>query len=272
MTISRTPERASASIDQTIRGLPRTSNSTLGIASVRGLMRSPRPAARIMAFIVRKSERVASALFLPFEVLEQAPEPGKLAITLARAPQVAHHERLVFQITVLAVPKRKAREDPQHLELPLGSHPLEIPIEIREITGDRQPPGPGPLPVADRPIDDAFLVPSDVGVAQKRGEIVGDRAVHRVLKIENSWAGLADHEIARMIVAVHEHPRLPEVVIEDRRKRLLQRPELCRVELALQLARDVPVGEKTQFLLEQFSVVIGQRPGAARPLNPQQCG
>src|SRR5436309_2740302 len=93
-----------------------------------------------------KSERVANALFLPFEVLDQAPEPGKLAITLARAPQVAHHERLVFQITVLAVPKRKAREDPQHLELPLGSHPLEIPIEIREITGDRQPPGPGPLP------------------------------------------------------------------------------------------------------------------------------
>ena len=74
-----------------------------------------------------------------------------------------------------------------------------------------------------------------------------------------------------MVVAVHEHPRLPEVVIEDRRKRFLQCLELCRVELAPQLARDVPVGEKTQFLLEQFSVVIGQRPGAARPLNPQQC-
>src|SRR6266568_11600 len=157
MTISRTPERASASIDQTIRGLARTSRSTLGIASVRGLMRSPRPAARIMAFIVQNSERVANALFLPLELLEQAPEPGKLAITLARAPQVAHHKRLVFQITVLAVPKGKARENPQHLEL------------------------------------------------------------------------------------------------------------------APQLARDVPVGEKTQFLLEQFSVVIGQRPGAARSLNPQQC-
>src|SRR5205809_2695607 len=230
MTISRTPERASASIDQTIRGLPRTSNSTLGIASVRGLMRSPRPAARIMAFIVRKSERVASALFLPFELLEQAPEPGKLAIALARAPQVAHHERLVLQIAVLAVPKGKAREDPQHLELSLGSHPLEIPIEIGEIAADRQPLGAGLLPIADRPIDDAFLVPSDVGVAQERDEIVGDRAVDRVLKIENSRAGLADHEVARVVVTVHEHPRLREVVVEDRRKCFLQRLELCRVE------------------------------------------
>src|SRR5882672_11292726 len=103
--MSRIPERASASIKRTIRALPRTSRSTLGIASVRGLMRSPRPAERIMAFIVRKSERVADALFLRLEVFEQAPERGKLAIALARASQVAHHERLIFQIAVLAVPK-----------------------------------------------------------------------------------------------------------------------------------------------------------------------
>src|SRR6266481_5554943 len=108
-----------------------------------------------------KSERVANALVLGLERLEQTPERGKLAITPAGAPQVTHHERLVFQIAALAVPKGKTREDPQHLELPLGSHPLEIPVEIREIAGYRQPPGSGPLPVTDRPIDDAFLVPSD---------------------------------------------------------------------------------------------------------------
>jgi len=44
-------------------------------------MRSPRPAARIMAFIV-ESEGVADALFLRLELLEQAPERGKLAIRL----------------------------------------------------------------------------------------------------------------------------------------------------------------------------------------------
>src|SRR5882762_8344458 len=111
-----------------------------------------------------KSERVANALFLGLELLEQTPERRELAITLARAPQVPHHERLVLQIAVLAVPKGKAREDPQHLEMPLGSHTLEIPVEIREIAGDRQPRGPGPFPITDRPVDDAFLVPSNVGV------------------------------------------------------------------------------------------------------------
>src|SRR6266513_2980299 len=151
------PERASASINRTIRALPRTSRSTLGIASVRGRMRSPRPAERIMALIVRKSERMANAPFLRLELLEQTSERGKLAIALARTPQVAHHERLVLQIAVLAVPKRKAREDPQHLELPLGTHPLEIPVEISEIAGDRQPLAPRLLPITDRPVDDTFL-------------------------------------------------------------------------------------------------------------------
>src|SRR2546426_6576384 len=51
------------------RGLPCTSRSTLGIASERGLMRSPRPAARIMAFIMRnqnvRSEEHTSELQSP---------------------------------------------------------------------------------------------------------------------------------------------------------------------------------------------------------------
>src|SRR5712691_13044059 len=72
------------------------------------------PCGKYHGFHRSKSERVANALFLLLELPEQAPERGKLAITLARAPQVAHHERLVFQIAVLAVPKGKAREDPQH--------------------------------------------------------------------------------------------------------------------------------------------------------------
>src|SRR5205823_14878499 len=107
------PERASASINRTIRALPRTSRSTLGIVSVRGVMRSPRPAERIMAFIVRKSERMANAPLLLLELVKQAHERGKLVIMLSRSTQVAHHERLVFQIAVLAVPKGNAREDSQ---------------------------------------------------------------------------------------------------------------------------------------------------------------
>src|SRR6266496_241398 len=106
------------------------------------------PRGKYHGFHHSRSERVANALFLRLELPEQAPERGKLAITRARAPQVTHHERLVLQIAVLAVPKGKTRENPQHLELPLGSHPLETPVEIREISGDRQALGPGLLPIA----------------------------------------------------------------------------------------------------------------------------
>src|SRR6266496_2650808 len=106
------------------------------------------------------------------------------------------------------------------------------------------------LPVTHGPVDDAFLFPGDVGVAQERGEIVGDRAVDRVLKIENARARLAYHEVARVIIAVHENARLPEVVREERRKSLLQGLALRGAELSLELAGDVPIGKKAQFPLE----------------------
>jgi len=50
MTASRTPARASASRCQAISGLPRTSSRVFGMSSVSGRNRSPRPAARTIAF------------------------------------------------------------------------------------------------------------------------------------------------------------------------------------------------------------------------------
>ncbi len=51
MTISRKPAAARRSRCQTISGLPPATSSGLGVWSVSGRMRSPRPAARIIAFI-----------------------------------------------------------------------------------------------------------------------------------------------------------------------------------------------------------------------------
>ena len=45
MTMSQIPARARRSICQTMRGLPATANNGLGVSSVNGRMRSPRPAA-----------------------------------------------------------------------------------------------------------------------------------------------------------------------------------------------------------------------------------
>src|SRR5882672_1299307 len=194
ITTSRTPARASASIRRTISDFPRTSRRHFGIESESGRMRSPRPTARIIAFMVR-SERVADALLRRPELVEQAGERRELAVALAGAPQVAHHQRLVLQVAVLAVPEREPREDPEHFQLALSSHPFEIAVEVGEVRGHRQLRGPGFLPVAHRPVDDLLLLPGDVGVAQQRDEVVGDGTIYGVLEIENARTGLAHHQV-----------------------------------------------------------------------------
>jgi hypothetical protein len=51
--------------------------------------------------------------------------------------------------------------------------------------------------------------PGDVAILQQRDEVVGDRAVERVLEIDDAGVALRqDHQVARVIVAVHEHARL----------------------------------------------------------------
>ena len=42
------------------------------------------------------------------------------------------------------------------------------------------------LPVAHRPVELLLLVPGDEGVAQQRGDVVADRAVHGVLEVEDA--------------------------------------------------------------------------------------
>jgi len=50
ITTSRTPAAASARRCHSINGRPRTASNGLGVWSVSGRMRTPRPAARISAF------------------------------------------------------------------------------------------------------------------------------------------------------------------------------------------------------------------------------
>ena len=85
---------------------------------------------------------------------------------------------------------------------------------------DRQAGAARALPVAHRPVDLPLLVPRDVRVAQQRHEVVGDRAVHRVLEIEDAGIGLRHHQVARMVVAVDEDARLREVVVEHEPERV----------------------------------------------------
>src|SRR3954470_10292219 len=180
-------------------GLPRTSSSGLGVVSVSGRMRSPRPAARTIAFTSAPppaSERVPGLALLAREVGEQAGERSELGVALAGPAQVTHDERLVLQVGLLAVAVEKPGEDADDLELALRSHPFEIAVEGGEVARHRQARPARGFPVADGPIEHPLLVPFYVGVAQERHQIVRDRPVYGVLEIEDPGTGLAHHQVA----------------------------------------------------------------------------
>ena len=99
ITMSVQPARASASICQTMSGLPPASSSGFGVASVSGRIRSPRPAARIIApsFIARK--RVADGdARAALELVEQREQRMQRAVARAGAAQIGHHARHVVEI------------------------------------------------------------------------------------------------------------------------------------------------------------------------------
>src|SRR5687768_1628117 len=171
-TSSVKPARASRSIRWAIKGRPATGSRGLGTRSVSGRMRSPRPAARIIAF--KRSHRAVDRRLAPLELAHQARKRRELAIALGDGERIAHEARGVLEIAGLAVAEMDAREDAQHLEVALQPHPFEITVERGEIGIDRQPRPPGLLPVARAPVDDALLLPAQERVAQERDDVVAD--------------------------------------------------------------------------------------------------
>src|SRR5690554_1689130 len=135
MTIPLRPAARRRSICHTIRGLPPASSSGLGQVSVSGRMRSPRPAARIIARVTgdAPSERVADGDTLGLEPVEQPQQRLEVAVARADAAQVAAHDRDVVQVAGLAVTVREPREDAHDLQVALHAHPLVVALEVREV-------------------------------------------------------------------------------------------------------------------------------------------
>ena len=154
----------------------------------------------------------------------------------------------------------------------LQSHPLGVAPQLGEIGGDRKRCAPRLLPVADRPVEDAFLVPADEGVAKKGCHVVGDGPVDRILEIEDARVRLGDHEVARHEVAMHVHAWLSEVAREDRPEDMLERFLLPRRERDAQVAPDVPLGKEGELAAQERLVVLRQNARLARALPAHQRG
>src|SRR5215470_4516543 len=169
ITISVQPAATRRSSCHAMSVLPPASSSGFGVASDSGRMRSPRPAARIIAFMAEErlgsSERVPHDRLPLLELVEEPRESEEFAITRAGTAEITHDPGHVLQVSILAVAVPQPREDSEHLELALHAHPLELTPERREIGGDRQAGITRVLPVSRGPVELPFLIPLDVCVA-----------------------------------------------------------------------------------------------------------
>ena len=100
--------------------------------------------------------------------------------------RVGEEARQVGEVLRLAVAVLQAAEDAEHLQVALQAHPFDRAVELAEVVVDRQAGLARRLPVAHRQVEHELLVPGEEGVAHQAGDVVGDRAVHRVLEVEHA--------------------------------------------------------------------------------------
>ena len=140
----------------------------------------------------------------------------------------------------------------------LQAHPLHAAVKLAEIVTHRQPGSAGPLPVAHRDVQAKILIPAQKGVAHQAGHVVGDRAVDRVLKIQHTQPVTGEHQVARHEVAVHINPAPGQVLRHDGGKGGIQRALLGGIQRQAAVAAQVPLGEQSQFAVQQGLVVERQ--------------
>lgn len=139
----------------------------------------------------------------------------------AHVAGVAPHQWQVVEVGALAVAIPQPAEDAEHFEMPLQAHQVEPAteggaIDVGEAGGLRA------LPVGLHPCVNTLFRPGDVTVAQQRDQVVADRATHRILKIDDPRVvAAADHQVARMKIAVYEYLWLRGSVAQQGTKRAL---------------------------------------------------
>ena len=74
--------------------------------------------------------------------------------------------------------------------MPLQAHPFNRAVKSAKVAVPtrmvEQAQSAGSLPIANRDIDAEIFLPADEGVAHQAGNVVGDGAIDRVLKIEHT--------------------------------------------------------------------------------------
>lgn len=152
------------------------------------------------------------------------------------------------------VAQGEAGKDAGHLEVALQAHPFHRAVELAKVrppaagaVGPQQPGLAGFFPVTHGNVDDEFLFPADEGVAQQAGDVVGDGAVHGILKVQHrQGAALLQrhHQVSGHEIAVHKDAGRGQVVRHDEVEGVVQRGLLLVGQRHAAVAGQVPVWEQ----------------------------
>lgn len=189
---------------------------------------------------------------------QQLAQFGQLGTARHGGFQITEEAWHVTQVARLAVAVTNTGEDANHLQVALHAHQVAGAEEVLEAWRQRDA-GPGRLlPVTTQRGMHARLRPTDEGILVQAGDIVGDRAVQGVLEVEDARVGLAEHQVARHIVAMDEHPRLLQRAAYQQVADPLPAGQRLALQLHAEVAGQVPVGEQLQ-LAAQHRFVVGRQ-------------
>src|SRR5262245_11047583 len=123
-------------------GLPPTASSGFAVLSVSGRIRSPRPAARIIArrrTLMCRSDGPRGRELLErglASLIDQLREWAELRIVATDEANISKRARDVVQIAGLPVPMPQTRKNPDRLQMSLHAHEVEPAQELRVARSD----------------------------------------------------------------------------------------------------------------------------------------
>ena len=145
---------------------------------------------------------------------------------------------------------------PSTLRWRCKSHAVEPAQELRAIAPTSMPAARRCFAVAVEPGEQALSRPDDVAVLEQRHEVVADGTAHRVLEIHDAGIALRAHEeVARMVVAMHEHDRLRERLVAEPVEGRRDHGALAVVRREREVARQEPFREELELAHQEFAVV-----------------
>ena len=185
--------------------------------------------------------------------------------------EVADEARRIGDVFRFAVAMQQPREDAEHLEVALHADPVDVAPECASVA-DGQPGcgGTGVVPVD--PGIESCAWPADERVLEQAQHVVRDRSLHGVLEVQDGRAAVGGHQVARHVVAMHQHARLRQGRIHQSCVGAFQRVAFVVVERQAQVPAEEPFVEQAQLAQQQRAVVGRQPLGTRDRLQAQQLG